>query len=221
MDGNGRWAELKGLPKIEGHRAGAAAVEEAIKACRQLGIKVLSLYTFSTENWRRPKREVDALMRLLEQYLKSRLPKLKKNKIKLLICGQISSLPVFLKRQIEKVIAETKDNSDLILNLALNYGGREEISQAAKEIALEVKADKLQADQIDQKVFSRYLYTKDLPDPDLLIRTSGEQRLSNFFLWQLSYSEFYFTPKFWPDFKTEDLLKAILDYQQRERRFGK
>ncbi|MCQ9208437.1 MAG: isoprenyl transferase [Omnitrophica bacterium] len=221
MDGNGRWAKLKGLSKIEGHRAGAVAVEEAIKTCRQLGIKVLSLYIFSTENWRRPKREVDVLLRLIEQYLKRRLPRLKKNKIKLLVCGQMSNLPLFLKRQIQKAINQTKDNSELTLNLALNYGGREEILQAVKELALEVKADKLQAEEINQKVFSSHLYTKGLPDPDLLIRTSGEQRLSNFFLWQASYCEFYFTDKLWPDFKSEDLLEAVLNYQKRERRFGR
>lgn len=221
MDGNGRWAKSKGLPKIEGHRAGKAAVEEVVNGCLQLGIKVLSLYTFSTENWRRPEKEVKTLMSLLEQHLKQYSAQLKKNKIRLLVSGERENLPLSLQRQIQKVIRETKDNSRLTLNLALNYGGREEILQAAKQIALKVKRGELQAKQIDQRVFTEHLYTKGLPDPDLLIRTSGEQRVSNFFIWQISYCEFYFTPKLWPDFKKQDLLEAVLDYQKRERKFGR
>ena len=220
MDGNGRWAKKKGLPKIEGHRVGVAAVEEAIKGCIDLGVEVLSLFTFSTENWHRPKREVNALMRLLGQYLGTQLTKLQKNKIRLVVSGESSTLPSALRKQIQKVIDQTKDNSKLILNLAINYGGREEILQAAKGIALRVKRNALDVDQISQTVFAAHLYTANLPDPDLLIRTSGEQRVSNFFLWQISYSEFYFTPKLWPDFKKQDLLDAVLDYQKRERRFG-
>ena len=220
MDGNGRWAKKKGLPKIEGHRVGVAAVEEAIKGCIELGVEVLSLFTFSTENWHRPKREVNALMRLLGQYLGTQLTKLQKNKIRLVVSGESSTLPSALRKQIQKVIDQTKDNSKLILNLAINYGGREEILQAAKGIALRVKRNALDVDQISQTVFAAHLYTANLPDPGLLIRTSGEQRVSNFFLWQISYSEFYFTPKLWPDFKKQDLLDAVLDYQKRERRFG-
>ncbi len=220
MDGNGRWARNKGLPKIEGHRAGAHAVEEVIKTCLESGVKILSLYTFSKENWQRPKKEVNILMRLLEQYLKKQLANLKKNKIKLLVSGERNGLPISLQGQIQKAIRETKTNCKLILNLALNYGGREEILQATKEIALKVKCNVLRVDEIDQKVFSDHLYSEGLPDPDLLIRTSGEKRVSNFFLWQISYCEFYFTPKLWPDFKKQDLLEAILDYQKRERRFG-
>lgn len=220
MDGNGRWAKKKGLPKIQGHRAGAAAVEEAVKGCLELGAKVLSLYTFSTENWQRPKKEVNVLMRLLEQYLKSHLTMLKKNKIRLVVSGEKSILPRFLQKRIQKTMKETENNSKLILNLVLNYGAREEILQAVKAIALRVKQGALEIDGIDQKAFASHLYTRDLPDPDLLIRTSGEQRVSNFFLWQISYTEFYFTPRLWPDFKKEDLLKAVLDYQKRERRFG-
>ncbi len=220
MDGNGRWAKLKGLPKIEGHRAGAAAVEEAIKGCLEMGVKVLSLYAFSTENWQRPKKEINVLMRLLEQHLKKHLSKLKKNKIRLVISGERNNLPRSLQRQIHKALKETKANCNLILNLALNYGAREEILQAVKSIALKVKQGVLQIDEISQKAFAAHLYTKDLPDPDLLIRTSGEQRVSNFFLWQISYCEFYFTPKLWPDFKKEDLRQAVLDYQKRERKFG-
>lgn len=220
MDGNGRWAKKKGLPKIEGHRVGVAAVEEAIKGCIELGVEVLSLFTFSIENWHRPKGEVNALMRLLGQYLGTQLTKLQKNKIRLVVSGESSTLPSALRKQIQKVIDQTKDNSKLILNLAINYGGREEILQAAKGIALRVKRNALDVDQISQTVFAAHLYTANLPDPDLLIRTSGEQRVSNFFLWQISYSEFYFTPKLWPDFKKQDLLDAVLDYQKRERRFG-
>jgi len=220
MDGNGRWAKKKGLPKIECHRAGRAAVEEALKACLELGVGILSLYTFSTENWRRPKREVNILMRLLEQYLRQYSAQLNKNKVRLLVTGEKSNLPLFLQRQIQKVIEQTKGNSKLILNLALNYGGRQEIVQAARAIALKVKENKLQINGIDQKLFSEHLYTAGLPEPELLIRTSGEQRISNFFLWQISYCELYFTPKLWPDFKKEDLLEAVSDYQKRERRFG-
>ena len=220
MDGNGRWAKKRGLPKIEGHRVGAAAVEEAIKTCLELGVKVLSLYTFSTENWRRPKKEVNALMGLLGQYLKKRLSEFKKNKISLVVSGETKDLTVSLRRQIERVVKQTKDNPRLILNLAINYGGREEILQAVKTIALKLRQRAIEVDQIDQKLFAEHLHTRGLPDPDLLIRTSGEQRLSNFFLWQISYSELYFTPKLWPDFKKEDLLKAVSDYQKRERRFG-
>lgn len=220
MDGNGRWAKQRGLPKIEGHRAGTRAVEEAVRGCLELGVEILSLYTFSTENWQRPREEVNALMGLLEQYLKKYLPKLKKNKIRLVVSGEINNLALSLQRQIKRAVSQTKDNSGLILNLALNYGGRQDILQAARAIALKVKQKGLQVEQINQKLFSAHLYTAGLPDPDLLIRTSGEQRISNFFLWQISYSEFYFTPKLWPDFKKEDLREAILDFQKRERRFG-
>jgi undecaprenyl diphosphate synthase len=221
MDGNGRWASRKGLPKIEGHRAGAASVEKAIKGCLDLGVKILSLYTFSTENWQRPRREVNALMKLLEQYLKIKLPKLQKNNIRLLVSGARTDLPVSLKREMQKVLEETRDNSRLTLNLALNYGGRQDILQAAQALALKVKQQDIQPEDIGEESFSGHLYTKGLPDPDLLIRTSGEQRISNFFLWQLSYSEFYFTQTLWPDFKKQDLISAILDYQKRERRFGR
>lgn len=220
MDGNGRWAEKRGLPRFEGHRAGATIVKEAARYCLELGIEILSLYTFSTENWRRPEKEVNALMKLLEYYLKSYLPELKKNKIRLVVSGERKDLTLSLQRQIQKVNDETKDNSRLILNLALNYGGRQDILQAARAIALKVKREVLQIDEIDQKLFAAHLYTRELPDPDLLIRTAGDERISNFFLWQISYCEFYFTPRLWPDFKKQDLVEAVLDYQKRERRFG-
>ena len=220
MDGNGRWAKLKGLPKIEGHRAGAAAVEGAIRGCMELGVKILSLYAFSTENWRRPKKEVEALMWLLEQYLKKKLLELKKNNIRLIVSGEMAMLPSSIQRQVKNVINQTKSNCRLILNLAISYGGRQDILQATKAIAAKIEDKQLALDDISEKLFSRHLYTKDLPDPELLIRTSGEQRVSNFFLWQISYSELYFSSKFWPDFCKQDLLDAVLDYQRRERRFG-
>ncbi len=220
MDGNGRWAKNRGLSKIEGHRAGAAAVEEAVRGCRELGVKILSLYAFSTENWRRPKKEVNALMRLLQQYLKTKVAKLNRNKIKLIFSGDLSILPLFLQRQMQKASRETEGNRQLILNLAVNYGGRQDILQASRALAAKVEKRELKVSQIDEKLFSQHLYTANLAEPDLLIRTSGEQRVSNFFLWQISYSELYFSPKLWPDFKKQDLLETVWDYQKRERRFG-
>ncbi|MFH1045825.1 MAG: isoprenyl transferase [Candidatus Omnitrophota bacterium] len=220
MDGNGRWAKKKGLPKIEGHRAGVRSVEEVIKACLEIGVKVLSLYTFSTENWQRSKREVSALMRLLEQYLKNYTVKLDKNGIRLVICGEMGALADSLQRQLELSQRKTQANSKLTLNLALNYGSREEITHAAGALAEKIKSGEMTAEEINPAAFERFLYTKDLPDPELIIRTSGEQRLSNFFLWQASYSELYFTPTLWPDFRKADLEQAISDYQKRERRFG-
>ncbi|UCB57453.1 MAG: isoprenyl transferase [Candidatus Omnitrophota bacterium] len=220
MDGNGRWARRKGLPRLEGHRNGAGAVKEAIQSALELGIEILSLYTFSTENWQRSKGEIDNLMRLLKQYLSSHLPELKKNGIRLAISGDKMALPSALQVQIDEVISQTKDNSRLILNLALNYGGRQDILQAARKIAHKVKDNALKIDEIDEKIFSGHLYTGELPDPDLLIRTAGEERVSNFFLWQISYCELYFTSKLWPDFKKQDLIDAVLEYQKRERKFG-
>ncbi|MBN3039312.1 MAG: isoprenyl transferase [Candidatus Omnitrophica bacterium] len=220
MDGNGRWAKQKGLPKVEGHRAGISSVEEAIKACMEKGVKALSLFTFSTENWQRPRKEVQALMGLLEQYLKKYVRKLHENGVRVIVSGEFGSLPAGALRQLEAAMQQTKDNKKLILNLAINYGGREEILNAVRTIALKAKEEKIKLDDIDQRLFAGFLYTKDLPELDLLIRTSGELRLSNFFLWQASYAELYFTPKFWPDFKKEDLFEAIEEFQKRERRFG-
>ncbi|NQT00039.1 MAG: isoprenyl transferase [Candidatus Omnitrophica bacterium] len=220
MDGNGRWAQQRGLPKLEGHRAGANSVEEAITGCIELGVGVLTLYAFSTENWRRSKQEVSALMSLLGHYIKKELARLDKNKIRFMVSGAWEDLAPALRKQIQGAIDQTKDNSKLIFNLALNYGGREDILQAVRKIALEVKEGKLKADQINHELFASHLYTANLPEPDLLIRTSGEQRISNFLLWQISYAELIFTTKFWPDFKKQDLVQAVLEYQQRERRFG-
>ena len=220
MDGNGRWAKRKHLPKIEGHRRGVAAVEEIVKACREFGVKVLTLYTFSTENWRRPRAEVQALMRLLDYYLKIKVEELNKNKVRLIFSGRKQKLPEAVQKKISWAEDYTKDNAALILNLALNYGGREEILDAVQAIADKVKNKRLNPEQINERVFCEHLYSRGLPDPDLLIRTSGELRLSNFLLWQLSYSELYFTPKLWPDFNKQDLAEAIKEFSRRQRRFG-
>lgn len=220
MDGNGRWAKQRFLPRVEGHRAGAAAVNKAVDACLQLGVRVLSLYTFSTENWQRPKEEVAALFSLLERHLRKDTARFRKDEIRLMVSGRIEDLPFSLQKQIQKTVAQTKENNRLTVNLALNYGGREEILHAVRAVALAVQQGVLQAEDINERLFAGYLYTKDLPAPDILIRTSGEMRVSNFFLWQISYTEFYFTPILWPDFKQEDLRDAVLAYQKRQRRFG-
>jgi undecaprenyl diphosphate synthase len=220
MDGNGRWATRRGIPKMMGHRAGVKAGEEAIEAARELGVKVLTLYTFSTENWKRPKAEVSALFRLLEAYLDKNTPKLMKNNIRFSVIGRIAQLPASTRERIDKTIELTSANTGLVLNLALNYGGRPEITDAAAALARDVEAGKVNADAVDEALFASYLYTKGLPDPDLLIRTSGEFRISNFLLWQIAYAELYIVEKLWPDFKKADFKKAIAEYQERERRFG-
>jgi undecaprenyl diphosphate synthase len=221
MDGNGRWAKQRGLPRIAGHREGVKSVRDVVEACGEFGIEVLTLYTFSTENWRRPKEEVSALMRLLLRTLRKEIDELIQNNVRLTAVGDISSLPENAKKGIIEGIEQTKQNTGLVLNLALNYGGREEIVSAVRKIAAEVQQEKLRPESIDIEMIHRYLYTSDLPDPDLLIRTSGEVRISNFLLWQLAYTEIYITDVLWPDFRREDLLRAIEDYQRRERRFGK
>lgn len=220
MDGNGRWARSRGLPKIAGHRAGVKSAEETVRAAGKLGIKVLTLYTFSTENWNRPKREIDALFGLLEEYLEKEEDKFSRNNIRFSVIGNIEGLPESTWKKLKEVIESTKNNTGLTLNLALNYGSRDEIASAARNIAKDVLAGSLSVEKIDGNLFSSYLYTKNLPDPDLLIRTSGELRVSNFLLWQISYAELYITKKLWPDFKERDLLKAVAEYQKRERRFG-
>jgi undecaprenyl diphosphate synthase len=220
MDGNGRWAAKRRLPKIAGHREGIKTVEEIIKAAKSLGIKILTLYTFSTENWKRPKREIDALMRLLEGYLDRETERIAKEGVRIHAIGRISGLPASVQLKLRKTEERTSKNKDILVNLALNYGSRSEIVDAAKKICDEVKQNKLNPDDISENSFSDYLYTAGLPDPDLLIRTSGEMRISNFLLWQLSYAEIYITKKFWPDFRKKDLEKAIGDYQERDRRYG-
>ncbi|MDD5496692.1 MAG: isoprenyl transferase [Candidatus Omnitrophica bacterium] len=220
MDGNGRWARSRGLPRIAGHRAGVKSVQEAIKAARKFGVKVLTLYTFSTENWKRPRIEVNALFALLEEYLDKEENKLNENNIRLSVIGKTLDLPRAVQDKLSKIIGSTRNNTGLILNLALNYGSRSEMIGAVRDISKNVASGVLRPEDIDEAVFSKYLYTRDMPDPDLLIRTSGEYRVSNFLLWQIAYSEIYITKKLWPDFRKSDFKKAIEEYQKRERRFG-
>lgn len=220
MDGNGRWAKRRGLPRIAGHRAGAKSVKEVIAAAKECGVKILTLYTFSTENWKRPKHEIDALFKLLENYIDKEFRNLDENGIKLSLIGRIDGLPEILRKKLSDVVEKTKNNGSLVLNLALNYGSRTEIVDAVHKIIEECRAQRLKDEDINESTFGKYLYTKEIPDPDLLIRTSGEMRLSNFLLWQLSYSELYVTKKLWPDFNKADFKKAISEYRKRERRYG-
>jgi len=220
MDGNGRWAKERGLPRLAGHRSGAKAIEEAASSCSELGVEILTLFAFSTENWKRPKYEVRGLMGLLRRFLKEKADALKKNNIKLNVIGRVEHLPDYVKRPLTDALLATKDCDGLLLNIALNYGGRAEITDACRAIAKDVQIDKIGLSDIDEPLISEYLYTKGMPDPDLLIRTSGEMRLSNFLLWQLAYAEIYVTKKFWPAFRREDLKEAIVDYRNRQRRFG-
>lgn len=214
MDGNGRWAKRRGLPRIFGHRAGVKTVKEMVKVCGDIGVKALTLYTFSTENWSRPAGEVNALMRLLSSMLRQETEELNENHVRLMVSGRIQELPDKVREELFRAKEKLKKNQGLILNLALNYGGRQEIIDAVNKI-LESGINK-----IDEKMFPRFLYTADLPDPDLVIRTSGELRISNFLLYQAAYAEFVVTDVLWPDFKEKNLVEAIFDFQQRERRFG-
>jgi undecaprenyl diphosphate synthase len=220
MDGNGRWARERGLPHIEGHRRGAESVREIVRISGELGIDYLTLYAFSTENWNRPRAEVSALMRLLEFYLKQEIAELNKNNVRLAAIGRIRELPASAQKQLAKSIDALKKNTGLTLVLALSYGGRAEIVDAIRSIAREVKAERVGVEDIDEKVISQHLYTRAIPDPDLLIRTSGELRVSNFLLWQISYAEIYVTETLWPDFRKAAYLKALEDYSGRDRRFG-
>jgi len=220
MDGNGRWARARGLAKITGHTEGVKTVERVITACRKIGVKILTLYTFSTENWKRPREEVSALMGLLSTYLDRKKEELKKKGIRLSVIGDISQLPLNVRDKLTEALDYTADNDLLTLNLALNYGSRKEIIEAVRSVAREVKNGDLLPDDINEEVFSAFLYTKGLPDPDLLIRTSGEMRLSNFLLWQVSYTEIYVTETLWPDFSVKDFEDAIKNYRKRERRYG-
>lgn len=220
MDGNGRWAHERGLPRLEGHRRGAESVREIVRASGEWGIQFLTLYAFSAENWKRPKTEVEALMRLLEKYLKDEIPELDENNVRLRAIGRITDLPERVQKQLRKSIEATAKNTGLTLILALSYGARGEIVDATKRIAQEVRDGKLSVEQIDDDTISRRLYTAEYPDPDLLIRTSGEMRLSNFLLWQISYAELWVTKTLWPDFRRDHLLRALEDYNRRERRFG-
>lgn len=220
MDGNGRWAKERNLPRTMGHKAGVETIRDIVKECSKLGVKYLTLYAFSTENWVRPADEVNALMKLLVEYLKGEFKELNENDVVINFIGDISKLPAICQKELNNAYENTKNNKGLVLNLALNYGGRNDIVNACKRIYNDLKSGKIIESDINEEVFSKYLYTSGMPDPDIIIRPSGEQRLSNFLLWQSAYSEFWYSNIKWPDFGKEDLHKAILDYQNRDRRFG-
>ena len=221
MDGNGRWAKKRGLPRLAGHRAGADSVRKIVESCDALGVRFLTLYAFSSENWSRPQREVDALMDLLEKFLKGKTSEMMEDNVKLTAIGRLDKLPKHVRDELDKAIAITSDNTGVTMNLALSYGGREEIVDAAKQLVGRAAAGEITADEVDNKIFSAAMYTAGMPDPDLLIRTSGELRLSNFLLWQLSYAEIVITDKLWPDFRHDALVDALREYTKRDRRFGK
>jgi undecaprenyl diphosphate synthase len=220
MDGNGRWAKERGLPRIAGHRQGTKRVKEIVRTAKELGIKVLTLFAFSSENWSRPKKEIDTLLRYFNDYLDKEINNLHKNNIRFKVIGRKHPLPQNLLEKIKESEIKTENNDGMVLVLALNYGSRQEITDAAKKIADALLRKELNLDDLDENTFSRYLYTQGLPDPDLLIRTSGEVRISNFLLWQASYAELYFPKTYWPDFKKEDLILAIKEYNKRQRRYG-
>jgi len=221
MDGNGRWAKKRALPRVAGHRRGVETVKDIVKACAQVGVKYLTLYTFSTENWKRPKDEVSTLMRLLLRSLKREAKELHENDIRMQTIGDIKSLPEAVQNELCETIKKTAGNKKMTLNLALSYSGRWELIKAVKEIAALASEGKISENEINEANFSKFLTTKDIPDPDLLIRTSGEFRVSNFLLWQIAYTEFFITDVYWPDFNRKHLYEAIKDFQHRERRFGK
>ncbi len=221
MDGNGRWAKQKGKLRVFGHQYGVKAVREALEGCVKANIKFLTLYAFSAENWNRPKLEVMALMELLVTSLKKEIKTFQENGVRLNVIGDITKLPSNAQKKLQETIEATKENTHCTLTLALSYSSRQEIVDAARNLAQQVKDGKLHAEEINDELFAANLYTQNLPDPDLLIRTSGELRISNFLLWQIAYSELCFLDKMWPEFTKEDLFKSIVDYQQRERRFGK
>lgn len=221
MDGNGRWAQGKGLSRVDGHKNGVRSVREVAECCAEIGVKYLTLYAFSTENWSRPKEEVNALMELLVETIKNEVSTLNENNISLNAIGDIQSLPLSCQANLEEAIQETSKNDGMVLTLALSYSSKWEITSAVKSIVKAVQAGDLQENEIDEKTIDSFLCTSTIPDPELMIRTSGERRVSNFLLWQMAYTEFYFSDVFWPDFRKDHLLKAIENYQSRERRFGK
>ncbi|WP_423229858.1 isoprenyl transferase [Desnuesiella massiliensis] len=220
MDGNGRWAKERNLPRAMGHKAGVETIREVVKECNRLGIKYLTLYAFSTENWKRPSEEVNSLMRLLVEYLRNEFEELNSNNVVINHIGDISKLPKTCEDELISAYERTKNNTGVVMNLALNYGGRAEIITAIKNIVDDSKNGKITSKDIDEQIISKYLFTANMPDPDLIIRPSGEQRISNFLLWQCAYSEFWYSNINWPDFKPEHLHRAIYDYQNRDRRFG-
>lgn len=220
MDGNGRWAKKRGLPRVAGHSEGVKSVRDVVEACAQLGIEYLTLYAFSTENWRRPKEEVSTLMKLLLKTLKTETDELHKNNIRLRMIGDFESLPEAVQKQLKEAIKKTENNTRLNLILALSYSGRWDILQATRKIAESVANKKIKKSEINEETFKKFLSTSEFPEPDLLIRTSGEMRVSNFLLWEIAYTELYVTETLWPDFRRKELYKAIEDYQKRERKFG-
>jgi undecaprenyl diphosphate synthase len=220
MDGNGRWATQRGLPRIAGHRQGAQTLKKLLRACNSFGIKTLSAYAFSTENWGRPFTEVDFLMILFERLLKTELAQMQQEEIRLQVIGDLTILPPTLQAEIERVMAITAENQGIQFNVAINYGSRQEILQVCQKLAKQVQRGELQPDEINETRFQSFLNTSTSPDPDLLIRTSGEMRLSNFLLWQMAYTEMYFTKTLWPDFNTAEFYRALIAYQERDRRFG-
>jgi undecaprenyl diphosphate synthase len=221
MDGNGRWAKERHLPRVEGHRNGVESVRAVVRACGEVGVKYLTLYAFSVENWNRPKDEVDTLMKYLARFLKNEIGELNRNNVRLEVIGQIYRLPEFVQEQLKKTQAALAKNNGLTLVLALSYGGRTEIVEATRSIAEQVKAGNLDVEQINEHIIAQHLYTRNWPDPDLLIRTSGEMRVSNFLLWQISYAEFVVTNTLWPDFRKAEFFEALEEYARRHRRFGK
>ena len=220
MDGNGRWAKQRHLPRLEGHRQGAESVRAIVRVAGEAGVKYLTLYAFSVENWSRPKDEVDTLMKYLARYLKNEIGELNRNNVRLEVIGQIYRLPEFVQEQLEKTKAALAKNNGLTLILALSYGGRTEIVEAVRDIAAKAKQGRLEPEEINEQVIAQHLYTRNFPDPDLLIRTSGEMRVSNFLLWQISYAELVVTPTFWPDFRRPQFHEALEEYARRHRRFG-
>jgi undecaprenyl diphosphate synthase len=220
MDGNGRWAKKRGLPRHLGHQEGMKKVVQVVESCQELDIKYLTLYAFSTENWKRPSAEVEALMNLLVVFVRKELKRLNDNNVKIKILGDITKLPDMPKREVNRAVELTSTNTGMVLNIALNYGGRQELALAIKDILRDANKGNINIDEVDEGMISDYLYTKGQPDPDLIIRPSGELRLSNFLIYQAAYSEFWFSDVLWPDFKEEDLYSAINDYQKRNRRFG-
>jgi len=221
MDGNGRWARQRLLNRVKGHERGAETVRTVVRTCREAGVSYLTLYAFSTENWERPQAEVAALMTLLRRFLIQETEELLENGIRLNAIGQVERLPTEVRETLAQVMAATQHNTDMTLNLALSYGGRMEIVEMTRRIAQEVKAGVLEPEEVSRDLVARYLYTRDMPDPDLLIRTSGEMRVSNFLLWQIAYAEIFITPTLWPDFNRDELLDIFRWYQSRERRFGR
>ena len=220
MDGNGRWAKQRGLPRIEGHKEGTQSVRALLRAAKEAGIEYLTVYAFSTENWKRPPQEVNALMRLLVDSLDAYEKELHEHRIRLRVMGRIEKLPAFVRKRVERAVEATAEYPDRTFIVALNYGGRAEITDAARALARKVRQGKLDPEKIDEALFARHLYLPDVPDPELLIRTSGELRLSNFLLWQLSYAELYVTPTLWPDFREEEFFRALEAFRNRDRRFG-